>query len=82
MSFGINEHAVFKPVTIAVLIISDTRTLETDTSGQTLAARITAAGHSLHERKIVTDDFRHVPPCQLSNYRHVNATIARLCRAG
>jgi len=60
MSFGINEHAVFKPVTIAVLIISDTRTLETDTSGQTLAARITAAGHSLHERKIVTDDIAQI----------------------
>ena len=60
MSFGINESLTFKPVTIAILIISDSRTLETDTSGQTLQARITAAGHSVHERKIVTDDIAEI----------------------
>ena len=60
MSFGINESLTFKPVTIAILIISDSRTLETDTSGQTLEARITAAGHSVHERKIVTDDIAEI----------------------
>ena len=60
MSFGINESLTFKPVTIAILIISDSRTLETDTSGQTLEARINAAGHSVHERKIVTDDIAEI----------------------
>ncbi|TVR97723.1 MAG: molybdenum cofactor biosynthesis protein B [Rhodospirillales bacterium] len=46
----------FLPVNIAVLTVSDTRTLETDTSGPILAERITAAGHRLVERAVVTDD--------------------------
>jgi molybdenum cofactor biosynthesis protein B len=53
---GIDETATFKPVKIAVLVVSDTRTLETDTSGAVLAARIKAAGHELVERRIVPDD--------------------------
>jgi len=56
MQFGINESLEFVPVTIAVLIVSDTRTLETDTSGQTLEARIKAAGHNFYSREIVLDD--------------------------
>lgn len=46
----------FIPVRIAVLTVSDTRTPETDKSGDTLAERITAAGHILVERAIVKDD--------------------------
>ena len=53
---GIDESLSFKPVRIAVLVVSDTRTMETDTSGQTLADRLTEAGHVLAERKIVIDD--------------------------
>ena len=53
---GIDESLSFKPVRIAVLVVSDTRTLETDTSGQTLADRLTEAGHVLVDRKIVIDD--------------------------
>ncbi len=56
MNFGIDESLVFKPVRIAVLIISDSRTLETDTSGAWLAERLTAVGHTLAERRIVADD--------------------------
>ncbi len=44
------------PVNIAVLTVSDTRTEADDTSGQTLADRIVAAGHRLADRKIVRDD--------------------------
>ena len=44
------------PVRIAVLTVSDTRTLETDTSGDLLASRIRSAGHELAARVIVTDD--------------------------
>ena len=36
---GINEALEFKPVRIAVLTVSDTRTLETDTSGDVLSQR-------------------------------------------
>ncbi|MDJ0921401.1 MAG: molybdenum cofactor biosynthesis protein B [Henriciella sp.] len=53
---GINPELDFKPVRIAVLIVSDTRTLETDTSGQTLVGRIEQAGHVAVTRQIVRDD--------------------------
>jgi len=46
----------FIPVNIAVLTVSDTRTKADDTSGDTLAERIQAAGHTLVKRGIVTDD--------------------------
>ena len=46
----------FLPVNVAVLTVSDTRTLETDTSGQTLVDRIEAAGHHLADRHIMVDD--------------------------
>lgn len=54
--FGINESLEFKPVRIAILVVSDTRTLETDTSGATLVQRLEDAGHVLAAREIVTDD--------------------------
>lgn len=46
----------FIPLSIAVLTVSDTRTLDDDKSGQTLADRLTKAGHRLADRAIVTDD--------------------------
>jgi len=46
----------FLPVNIAVLTVSDSRTLETDASGQTLVERIAAAGHNVATRRIVKDD--------------------------
>lgn len=53
---GIDESRAFLPLSIAVLTISDTRTLETDSSGQILCDRLQAAGHRLGERHIVPDD--------------------------
>lgn len=53
---GIDESREFKPVRIAILIVSDTRTLETDTSGRTLAERVETAGHTVADRRIVPDD--------------------------
>lgn len=52
----IDESRSFVPVRIAVLTVSDTRSLADDKSGQTLADRITEAGHILAARDIVTDD--------------------------
>jgi molybdopterin adenylyltransferase len=43
-------------LSIAVLTVSDTRTLETDTSGQLLVERLLESGHSLSDRKLVKDD--------------------------
>ncbi len=51
----IDESKQFKPVNIAVLTVSDTRTLETDKSGDTLVERIARDGHVLADRAIVTD---------------------------
>lgn len=44
------------PLSVAVLTISDTRDEQTDRSGQALVERLTAAGHRLHEKRIVPDD--------------------------
>ena len=53
---GIDQSRAFVPVNIAVLTISDTRTLADDTSGQTLVDRLSDAGHKLADRAIVKDD--------------------------
>ena len=60
------EPVAFKPVRIAVLTVSDTRSLADDRSGDTLAARIEAAGHEIASREIEKDD--------------VNAIVAHLHR--
>ena len=52
---GIDESRTFYPLNIAVLTVSDTRTVETDSSGALLADRLTQAGHHLADRAIVTD---------------------------
>jgi molybdenum cofactor biosynthesis protein B len=52
----IDESRDFIAVNIAVLTVSDTRTAANDTSGDTLAARIQAAGHVLRDRRIERDD--------------------------
>jgi molybdenum cofactor biosynthesis protein B len=53
---AVDETSKFLPLNIAVLTISDTRVLADDKSGTTLADRVTAAGHHLAARDIVTDD--------------------------
>jgi molybdenum cofactor biosynthesis protein B len=53
---GIDESLSFYPLRIAVLTVSDSRTEETDKSGGILAEGVTAAGHELAGKKIVTDD--------------------------
>jgi molybdenum cofactor biosynthesis protein B len=50
------EQPAFVPLRIAVLTVSDTRTLDDDTSGQLLADKLREAGHVLGAREIVRDD--------------------------
>ncbi|WP_443971506.1 molybdenum cofactor biosynthesis protein B [Sphingobium sp. CR28] len=52
----LDESREFLPVNIALLTVSDTRALADDRSGDTLAARIAAAGHRLVDRAIVRDE--------------------------
>lgn len=53
---GAHGPRSFKPLNIAVLTVSDTRTEETDKSGQALAQRLQDAGHRLADKVIVPDD--------------------------
>ncbi|GAA4998151.1 molybdenum cofactor biosynthesis protein B [Pseudoluteimonas lycopersici] len=46
----------FKPLSLCVLTVSDTRTAENDTSGDYLCDALREAGHRLHERAISRDD--------------------------
>ena len=46
----------FVSLNLCVLTVSDSRTLETDSSGQFLVDALMEAGHRLHERKLLRDD--------------------------
>ena len=52
----IDEARAFLPVRIALLTISDSRSLAEDKSGDALAERIAGAGHILAERALLKDD--------------------------
>lgn len=52
----IDESRPFIPVHVAILTVSDTRTLDDDTSGDTLAKLVSGDGHTVVERAIVPDD--------------------------
>ena len=52
----IDETKDFIAVRIAVLTVSDTRSLTEDRSGDVLVSRLEAAGHILADRKIIRDE--------------------------
>lgn len=56
-----------RPLAVAVLTVSDTRTQDTDTSGQYLLEALAAAGHSAADRAIVADDIYQIR-ARLSNW--------------
>jgi len=51
-----NPDTPFKPLNCTVLTVSDSRTRDNDTSGDTLAERIESAGHRLSDRQLLPDD--------------------------
>ena len=53
---NIDDSLPFRPVRIAILTVSDTRTRDNDVSGDTLCSLVTDAGHDLIDRAIVPDD--------------------------
>src|SRR5260370_20919210 len=53
---SIDESKQFVPLNIAVLTISDTRSLADDKSGTVLSEGLTATGHNLAAREIIVDD--------------------------
>src|SRR3954470_23466426 len=56
----IDETRPFVPLKIAVLAMSDTRSLAEDNSGSTLVERIEKAGHFVADRQIVRDDVEEI----------------------
>ena len=59
MSNNPNERK-FKPLNIAIMTVSDTRTEANDTSGDTLVKLLTEAGHILADKCIVPDDIYQI----------------------
>jgi molybdopterin adenylyltransferase len=57
---GLDQTREFVPLKIAVLTVSDTRSLDEDKSGATLAERMEKAGHAVAARAIVTDDVENI----------------------
>lgn len=55
-----DQQKEFKPLNVAVLVVSDTRTEKTDKSGHLLAGRLEEAGHNLVEKKMVVDDIYRI----------------------
>jgi molybdenum cofactor biosynthesis protein B len=53
---SVDESLPFKPIRIAVMTVSDSRTVEDDKSGVTLVERLEGAGHILAGRTIVKDE--------------------------
>ena len=53
---SIDQRQRFIPVRIALLTVSDTRTLKDDKSGSVLAERIEISGHQVVSRKLIRDD--------------------------
>ena len=64
---SISERKSFIPVRIAVLTVSDTRSLATDKSGSVLVERIETSGHQIVGREIIEDDRQQIRS-QLENW--------------
>ena len=56
----LDESKPFIPLSIAVLAVSDTRTLETDTAGALLKSLMEADGHRCADRAVVRDDINAI----------------------
>jgi len=54
--FGVDQSIRFVKINIAVMTVSDTRTIEDDRSGEILVDRLLAAGHELADRAIIKDN--------------------------
>ena len=73
----IDNSLEFVPINIAIITISDTRTKENDTSGDTLERRITKAGHQMIKRIIIPDDINKIKDTieKLSSEKEIDCII-------
>lgn len=72
---GIDENRPFHPVGFAVITVSDSRTIADDRSGDTLVARIEAAGHRVASRAIVPDDPAQIRSAVLAGVADATADV-------
>ncbi len=56
-------------INIAIIIVSDTRTDETDKSGKKLKELIDTDGHTVIDKIIIKDNIYQIRLCQISVYR-------------
>lgn len=56
----IDTKLIFIPINIAIITISDSRTIENDTSGDTLEKRIIESGHHIIRRVIIPDNVNKI----------------------
>ena len=79
MSSVPEEHKADAPRTVrcAVITVSDSRTLETDTGGAELVERLEAAGHEVVDRRLLPDDAERLRALleNLSAADHVDAVL-------
>jgi len=64
---SVKADALFVPLNIALLTVSDTRDYASDTSGQLLVSRLLEAGHTLSERNLLKDDLYKIR-AQVANW--------------
>jgi molybdenum cofactor biosynthesis protein B len=82
MSTVVEQHRALSPqsLQVAVLTISDTRTVETDTSGTLIVELLEAAGHVIAAREIVPDEADRIRPL-IESY-HANAQVHAVLLTG
>ena len=74
----IDKNIEFIPINIAILTISDTRTIENDKSGSVIEERILKSGHKMISRKIVKDNINEIQDVisEWCNNKNVDVVIS------
>lgn len=79
MSQSVQDHRASSPdtISVAVMTISDTRTFESDSSGQIIRELLAGAGHSVADYRIVPDDATQIDALlrQWSDVETIDAII-------
>ena len=75
---AIDNEIDFLPINIAIITISDTRTIQNDKSGDLLKQRVIISGHNLINRSIVKDDFEEITKCvqNLTDQKKIDVIIS------
>ena len=74
----IDNKIDFLPINIAIITISDTRTIKNDKSGDLLEQKVAISGHNLINRNIVKDDFEEITKCvrNLTDRKNIDVIIS------